>query len=209
MGLLTRTAALAAAAIILGAIHSQFVRVELTSPAPPPVDEVIARPPGKGPSDTGAQTVVPPQADSPPKFDTPPSQGAAPSKPPAADPRMITLESAKALFDKRDGSVIFIDARELHEFTPSHIQGAMHVPPGAFRGRIPKKVLDNLPYSTLVIYCGGGTCEASENVAAGLTATLGKNAGAIYIFHDGFPAWEKAGFPVESGATDIFDEAGR
>lgn len=105
----------------------------------------------------------------------------------------ITLAQAKSLFDS--GS-IFVDAREDHERSVGTIAGSVHLTAGMVSsgtGADAMAMLD--PAQPVVIYCAGGTCDASENLAI-----LLRQAGftRLHIFHDGFPAWKDAGFPVEA-----------
>jgi 3-mercaptopyruvate sulfurtransferase SseA len=48
----------------------------------------------------------------------------------------------------------------------------------------------------IVVYCDGGDCEASHDMAIML-----ESAGymEVYVLHDGYPGWERAGHPVEQG----------
>lgn len=105
----------------------------------------------------------------------------------------ITLAQAKSLFDE---GTIFVDAREDHErVEQGTIQNSVHLTSSMVasgQGADAMAILD--PSQPVVIFCGGGTCDASENLAI-----LLRQAGytRLHIFHDGFPAWRDAGFPVE------------
>lgn len=125
----------------------------------------------------------------------PPAPGAATSAG-SASPALgahITLGEAKSLFDS---GTIFLDAREDHERSEAGtIQNAVHLTSSMVasgQGAEAMAILD--PAQPVVIFCGGGTCDASENLAI-----LLRQAGytRLHIFHDGFPAWKDAGFPVE------------
>lgn len=121
------------------------------------------------------------------------SSGAASAEQPL--PIHLTLEQAKALFDK--GSP-FIDAREEHEREEGWIKGSVHLTAGMMSGAKLPGELDLLnPDDITVIYCAGGTCDASENLAI-LLKQFGFTK--LHIFHDGFPAWQAAGYPIEKGA---------
>lgn len=121
-----------------------------------------------------------------------PEQAAAP-----LDVR-ITLAQAKALYDSLAAD--FIDAREPHEFAPGHIPGAYNLTQAHFAGSKTPEALEILdPSRPVVIYCGGGECHASENVAI-----LLQQAGftSIHIMIDGFPAWVAAGYESEAAFDD-------
>ncbi len=104
----------------------------------------------------------------------------------------ITLEQARALFDEGRQ---FIDARPDHEYVLGTIPGAVHLTPGTFST---PEGANQLVYigqdQPVVIFCSGGDCHDSENLAA-----LMKDAGytAIHIFTDGYPAWQSAGLETQ------------
>jgi 3-mercaptopyruvate sulfurtransferase SseA len=57
--------------------------------------------------------------------------------------------------------------------------------------------LAKYPLSTrIVTYCSGRECEDSHELAQILLQFGYEN---VSVFIDGFPAWEKSGFPVEEG----------
>lgn len=154
--------------------------------------------PGKGPSapaptgDPGA-TVKPP---SQPAIQ--PSTQAASKATPAehVNDYFISLTEAKKKYDAH--SAIFVDARTFTEFKEGHIPGSMHCAKSYFDGAAPKKVLNYLPGSEVVVYCHGAECTDSEAVVKRLQA-LNLNIGPCYIIKDGFPGWKAAGLPVDTG----------
>ncbi len=108
----------------------------------------------------------------------------------------ISSEEAKIKLDK--GSAIFIDSRTGDLYRKAHIQGALNIPvfpEAAYTGGI-KKSFNRLQESLeIVIYCDGETCGTSRELAGRLIKMgYGRH---LYIIKDGFPAWEKAGFPVD------------
>src|SRR5690606_30321520 len=73
----------------------------------------------------------------------------------------LTVEAAAELYNS---GAFFLDARSAANYTISHIDGAFHLDPAAFRSGRPA-VLDVLPPDLpLVIYCDGGDCESSHLV---------------------------------------------
>jgi len=111
----------------------------------------------------------------------------------------ITLAEAKSLHDA--GGADFVDARLRDEFVAGHVPVAFHMPPAAFRdGNLPQAISGGfLPPSSdrpVIIYCGGGDCDASHLVADRLSE-LG--FGDLRILRAGFPGWQEAGHPVETG----------
>ncbi len=135
---------------------------------------------------------------------------------PAADPHgddsppgvlgpYVDLLQAKAVYDSLEAD--FIDAREPAQFGPGHIPGAYNLTQADFTGRTTPEALEFLDRSRpVVIYCDGGDCHASENVAI-----LLQQAGfsSIHIMTVGFPAWVEAGYEVESRPEDDATGGGR
>ncbi|MEM7623245.1 MAG: rhodanese-like domain-containing protein, partial [Planctomycetota bacterium] len=94
----------------------------------------------------------------------------------------------------------FLDARLLGEFEESRVPGAMHVTPAALSSQSDAALdaVDLLfPDAPVVIYCYGGDCEASEDVAILLENIFGFTD--VRIMVDSFESWQDAGFPIESG----------
>lgn len=93
------------------------------------------------------------------------------------------------------GLAVFIDARTERDFRQGHIPGAILMPPESLRdGRVPALLDPSNPanlYSRagmqFVVYCGGGDCHASKEVAAQLF-TRGFRHMAVYT--DGIAGWK-------------------
>ena len=90
----------------------------------------------------------------------------------------------------------FIDARPHAQYLESHIQNAWSLPFEALlKGR--PEVLDFIdPNGLAIIYCGGGDCDASHKVME-MLQSFGYQK--LIVFKPGFPAWQQAGHPVDSG----------
>ena len=50
--------------------------------------------------------------------------------------------------------------------------------------------------ATLVVYCNGGNCDESEQVAKLIN---GSGYQKVYVMHDGIPGWQAMGYPSEEG----------
>lgn len=117
---------------------------------------------------------------------------------PVVEPAKLELEistlQAKALFDE---GTTFIDARLAREYSAEHIRFALHLDSNELGSPEAAAVLAKLtPTQKLVIYCGGGDCHASHNLAIFLQQAGYTN---LHIFKDGFPAWKSAGYEVSTG----------
>ncbi|UYV12889.1 MAG: rhodanese-like domain-containing protein [Phycisphaera sp.] len=89
----------------------------------------------------------------------------------------------------------FVDARTDAEREVGTIEGAFHLETRHFISGMSAQVLNQLePAFPVIVFCGGGECDASENVAQRL---IGRGYAEVYIMHDGFGAWEAAGHPTE------------
>lgn len=109
----------------------------------------------------------------------------------------IGIEECKRLL--RQGGAVFVDAREKARFEAGHIRGALHVPPAhVLKGALPEGIWSRVQGAPLlVVYCDGPYCRGSERVA---TRLLELGVTPVRILADGWPAWEAAGLPTETGA---------
>lgn len=183
--LIQRSIVIAAIGLAAGMAHSAWYQltsatpVRLTPEAPPPL--VI-------PGFTSPAEAT--QAGTTPAIATP--QPAASADPMAA--LNITIAQSKALFD---AGAPFIDARNIEEYRAGHVAGAFWIPAERFAGGTIPEALQYLDtQNPMVIYCGGGACDASKNVLI-LLQQAGYKGGRI--MHDGYPEWVNAGYAIGTG----------
>lgn len=123
------------------------------------------------------------------------SAGEALAPEPAVKPGSISLEQAFALFEE---GAFFLDARYEADFRAGHIEGAFWMPASRVitpAGRGELQIIE--PGGTVVIYCTGGDCDASENTAIRL-----EQAGFTFdirILGKGYVDWVDAGLPIGTG----------
>ena len=91
----------------------------------------------------------------------------------------------------RAGGVIVLDARPATEYAAGHIAGALSVPVDDLKQRL-KTLPKSKPY---VAYCRGPYCIYADQAVEQLRAA-GRRARRLAV---GFPEWQLAGLPVESG----------
>ncbi|MCB9475993.1 MAG: DoxX family membrane protein [Deltaproteobacteria bacterium] len=104
----------------------------------------------------------------------------------------VTLEGAKRLFDE---GAVFFDARPQSDFDQGHIKGARHLYYADYSDEIGMQLLEEIPLdATLVTYCSGEECHASDLLARNLLI-LGYEK--VRIFFGGWPEWVDAGYPTE------------
>lgn len=181
----------------------------------PNINKGIPAPQPKGPS--GPTGTASPTGTTAPTGQPAPTGATAPTGQPAATAAtgptataptgettdvFVSLDYAKKLFDSH--SAVFIDARPKAEFLKSHITGAMQLEKGDLDAAPPAKVLNYLPGSAVIVYCHGQLCTDSENVVKRLVA-LNKGIGPFHIIKDGFPGWEAAKYPIETGPEVGFE----
>jgi rhodanese-related sulfurtransferase len=154
------------------------------APSPAKTDMVHSTPPPT-PAPDGATSAAP--AASPANL---------PAVPDSRDP--VEIHTADAHRFHAAGAALFIDARGADEYAAGHIAGAVSVPfDEAFKD--PKLVSAvDARGKPIIVYCSGGDCEASKNLAYSL---LGAGKKKVLVFTDGMPAWESAGYPVTKGTA--------
>lgn len=103
--------------------------------------------------------------------------------------------SAKRIYDS--GKTVFVDARAAEIFEEGRIKGAVSLPVGDFDEHI-GRFKQAYPVSAYIVtYCSGRECNDSHKLAQLLFLEGYAN---ITVFIDGYPAWEKSGFPSEHGS---------
>ena len=90
--------------------------------------------------------------------------------------------------------VVLVDARSPISWAASRLPGAVNIPTGAVDEQAPRRIPDRS--ADVVVYCGGGACEASLNVA-GRLAELGYEN--VRHYAGGKQDWAAAGLPLEGG----------
>lgn len=108
----------------------------------------------------------------------------------AAKLAVISFEEADAL--QRKELATFVDARDTEDYDKGHIPGAVNLPVDLFKGG--KQKLMAPKGSLVVIYCSGGDCETSNDLARLLVKAGFKK---VRVYKGGFDEWEAMGQPVE------------
>ena len=91
-------------------------------------------------------------------------------------------------------SVIVLDTRPASEYVAGHIAGAISVPVDELQRRL-RQLPKNKEY---VAYCRGPYCVYADRAVEILQAS-GRRARRLI---EGFPAWQVAGFPIETGTQE-------
>jgi rhodanese-related sulfurtransferase len=106
----------------------------------------------------------------------------------------INMEEAKRLFDNK---MQFFDARVQEEYDLGHVQGAVMLDPTddkIVNAKTKPELLKQFdPRLPVVVYCNGGDCDSSQYIGLVLRRFGFSN---VNVFEEGYPSWEKAGYPV-------------
>jgi rhodanese-related sulfurtransferase len=111
--------------------------------------------------------------------------------------RMLTVDEVRFYMDK-PGTLV-VDARSAEEYQLGHIPGALSLPLDNFDAIYPKLSPALKKAKLVILYCGGGSCGTSEELAQKLVqAGFGED---LAIFTDGLPGWMRAKLPIQSGMS--------
>ena len=121
-----------------------------------------------------------------------PSTADLPEIPDLGRPLQVDLGATRKFFDAK--AALFVDAREPDEYAEGHIAGAVSLPfDTSVTDPVALEALDPAG-KALIVYCGGGTCEISMNLAFALVQAGHKK---VLVYMGGYPEWQDAGLPVE------------
>lgn len=111
---------------------------------------------------------------------------------PESVPGATTVDAAmaKQLFDQE---AAFVDLRKENVWNSGRVPGAIWLD---FKKEFSKDALEAEvdKDEKVVFYCSGVRCPRSSKAA---TKALSWGYQEVYYFRGGFPAWKKAGYPVE------------
>jgi rhodanese-related sulfurtransferase len=119
-----------------------------------------------------------------------------PEIPDIGRPVPIELQAFRRYVDA--GAAVILDARDAEEYREGHVPGALNLPYD--QAATDPAALERLGASgrPIITYCGGGQCEVSLSLAHEL---IGNGFTRVAVYMGGFPEWQEAGLPVQTGAT--------
>lgn len=143
-------------------------------------------------------------------------RGGEPSADAVTDPKIhLSLSQFRMLYERHvkqmTGEVVLIDARGTEGvYEQAHIWGAEHITADIFLENLTivysgasmsaqDRMRMILRDQWVIIYCGGGDCDESENLRTLLVNSFGLEN--VWIFEAGYPAWEDAGLPTAQGSS--------
>ena len=122
----------------------------------------------------------------------------------------LDIECVKEYFDKK--KAVIIDSRTEEEYRTSRIMGSINLYADDFQNSIYCEdfsgeevcYLDEnsqeLPFDqTYIIYCNGGTCPLSKDLAGKMYEKKFKR---VYVYEGGLPEWKDSLYPIE-GIEDL------
>lgn len=121
-----------------------------------------------------------------------PAETDLPAVPDLAQPIQMQLGAVKKFHDA--GAAVFIDARPKEEYDGGHIPGAVNLPYDEAVTDPARLESFDAQGKPIIIYCGGGTCELSMNLAWAMIQSGQKK---LLVFMGGIPEWEGAGYPLQ------------
>lgn len=122
--------------------------------------------------------------------------GPLPFIPDSDQPIQMQMATVRRFFDAK--RALFLDARDPAEYEQGHIPGAIRLTNQ--EAQADPERLKALPVAgrPTIVYCEGGTCEASLDLARFL---LESGFRKVLVYMGGFPEWEAAGNPVTKGSV--------
>jgi rhodanese-related sulfurtransferase len=113
----------------------------------------------------------------------------------AADPAVIAaVELSEALRLHREGSALFLDARDPDFFELERIRGALSLPADGFDARFGALKRRLMKAPRIITYCDDAHCPLAERLAQRLAA-MGLTG--VMVLPGGLDMWRKAGGPRE------------
>jgi rhodanese-related sulfurtransferase len=114
--------------------------------------------------------------------------------PDVTGPLKLEIATLKRLYDAN--AALVVDAREVAEYAEGHIRGAVSLPYNDAMAE-PERVKKLDPAGRpIVIYCSGGDCELSMDLARVLIEA-GKRR--VLVYEGGYPEWQSAGYEIARG----------
>jgi rhodanese-related sulfurtransferase len=150
------------------------------------------------PSATGADPRAPVDpAAIPAELAKPVAEPSLVEEPPADGIQRMSLEDCRDLV--ASPVAVFVDARDRDFYIAGHIPGAVHLHHYDSAKHI-EEVRPILEAAFMVIvYCNGGDCEDSINLALDLVTSYGIPNENVQVFEGGMDEWKAAGLPVVAG----------
>lgn len=148
------------------------------------------------PSAPPAGTTPTPAGETAPSAPEPRRVAPLPFIPDASEPIQAQMATVRLFFDAR--AALFLDARDPAEYEKGHIPGAIRLTNVEAQNEPDRMKGLPLAGKPTIVYCEGGTCEASIELARFLIESGWKK---VLVYMGGYPEWEAGGNPVTKGSA--------
>ena len=112
--------------------------------------------------------------------------------------KMMTTEEIMLYMKEKKVEIIIVDARSPEEFSLGHIPGAINIPDTDVENNFVKYQEKLKKAELIIVYCSGGSCGSSEEVASQLIKK-GISVSKVAVHQEGLPGWIRAKNPIEYG----------
>ena len=156
----------------------------------------LGAPPGAATARAGSSDPAPTTTAAAGSVPEPRRAAPLPFIPDSDQPIQVQIATVKRFFDAR--AALFLDARDPAEYEKGHIPGAIRLTNAEAQnepGRMKALPVQGRP---TIVYCEGGTCEASLELARFLLESGFKK---VLVYMGGYPEWDAAGHAVERGSA--------
>lgn len=101
--------------------------------------------------------------------------------------KLVTFEQMRRIIESTN--FVIIDARQPEDYAKEHIPGAINIFPYSDESEVIPKLLSLPREKTIVIYCDGGNCDLSHEVANLLVNSFGFTK--VYLYEGGWDEWSR------------------
>lgn len=164
---------------------------------PAPTDPATTEPATTEPATTEPATTEPATTDPTPTEPTPPANEEHTDRIVELGLQPMTVDEAELYH--ADGAALFVDARNREDYEEGHIPGAVYLNHYQSADLIEEVRPDLEAAFMVVVYCNGGDCDDSINLALDLVTLYGIPNGNVYVFDGGMEVWKARGLPVVTG----------
>ncbi|MFQ5748089.1 MAG: rhodanese-like domain-containing protein [Planctomycetota bacterium] len=104
-------------------------------------------------------------------------------------------------FAGEDDSILILDARHDADYLEGHIPGAVSLDFYKLDEKLPRMRPLLEKAVTVIVYCNGGDCEDSLNLAQDLVFRYNLlTEDQVLVYEGGITEWRELGYPIEQGA---------
>jgi len=111
------------------------------------------------------------------------------------EPQQVNTEFVKYYFE--DSKVTIVDARDKEQYDNLHIKGSVNIPYNYYEDYdILYELSDLSPEDIYIVYCNGGDCSLSLDLAYVMYDEF--DFETVFVYEEGLPVWEEHNYPLSS-----------